>query len=175
MVQNSVPVSSSGTKPVLVNENVATRATIARMTVVSTGMGLRTSVSTFRIAMVLTVLRCADREPMFEPQSNVLVCKDDDFNTALTIANTLINHTCHVYANLLPHVETPLVADGIKLLDRQRQFFIELPEEFVTEVWQAIAQRLNIPIKTAERYLGEFVNKYHLIDRIKNGHYRKRA
>ena len=135
----------------------------------------RLGLSTFRIAMVLTVLRCADREPMFEPQSNVLVCKDDDFYTALTIANTLINHTCHVYANLLPHVETPLVADGIKLLDRQRQFFIELPEEFVTEVWQTIAQRLNIPIKTAERYLGEFVNKYHLIDRIKNGHYRKRA
>ena len=46
MVQKMVPVSSSGTSPVLVNEKVATSTTIPIITVVSTLMGLRTSFST---------------------------------------------------------------------------------------------------------------------------------
>ncbi len=132
----------------------------------------RLGLSTFRIAMVLTVLRCADREPMFEPLSQVLVCKDQDFYTALTIANTLINHTCHVYANILPHAEKP-VAPGIKMTDSQRQFLAGLPtEEFGTEDWKNRAQQLGINLRTAEGYMGEFINKYHLVERIRNGRYR---
>ena len=37
---------------------------------------------------------------------------------------------------------------------------------------RAVAER-NIPKKTADRYLGEFTNKYHLTLRIFNGRYRK--
>lgn len=134
----------------------------------------RLGLSTFRIAMVLTVLRCADREPMFEPLSQVLICNDQDFQTALTIANTLINHTCHVYANILPHVEK-LVAPGIKMSDRQRQFLAALPTEvFGTDDWKDLAQQLGINPRTAEGYMGEFINKYHMVERISNGHFRRK-
>ena len=131
----------------------------------------RLGLATFRIAMTLTVLRCADQEPMLEPLSRVLVCNDSDFHTAKTIANTLINHTCHVWTNLLPHVETPLLA-GVNISDRERQFFLSLTDEFTTDIWKEKAQELHIPIRTAERYVGYFVNKYHLVTRIQNGQYK---
>ena len=134
----------------------------------------RLGLSTYRIAMVLSVLRCLDRMPMINPNSSVLVCNDDDFKTSLTIANTLINHTCHVYSNLLPHVKKQLVADGVKMLDAQQQFFLSLPDEFRTDVWKDVAQSLNIRDRTAERYLGEFINKYHLVTRVQNGQFVKK-
>ena len=134
----------------------------------------RLGLSTFRIAMTLTVLRCADREPMFEPLSNVLVCLDTDFNAALTIANTLINHTSHVWANLLPHVDK-LLTNGVKLSDRERQFFAELPDDFTTDIWKDVAEKNHIPVRTAERYIGNFNNKCHLISRVQNGVYKKRS
>jgi hypothetical protein len=109
---------------------------------------------------------------MFEPLSNVLVCNDTNFNTALTIANTLINHTCHVWANLLPHVDK-LPTGGVKLTDQERQFFLELPDDITTVIWKSKAAELGIPVRTAERYIGNFVNKLHLISRIKNGVYKK--
>lgn len=133
----------------------------------------RLGLSTFRIAMVLTVLRCADREPMLNPESNVLICSDNDFQTAITIANTLINHTCHIYANILPHAETLSVASDIKMPDRQRQLYMAVTDEFTTRQWHDKAAELNIPKKTAERYLGEFYSKYHLVERIQNGLYKK--
>jgi hypothetical protein len=30
-----------------------------------------------------------------------------------------------------------------------------------------------MPWKTAERYLGNFVSRYHVVSRVKNGHYHK--
>lgn len=133
----------------------------------------RLGLSTFRIAMVLTVLRCADRKPMFNPESRVLVCSDTDFQTAITIANTLINHTCHVYANILPHVENLNVTSGIKMPERQRQLYVAVSNEFTTAQWYENAAELNIPKKSAERYLGEFYSKHHLIERVQNGIYKK--
>ena len=133
----------------------------------------RLGLSTFRMAMVLTVLRCADREPMLNPESKVLVCSDTDFQTALTISNCLINHTTHVYANILPHAEQPMVAPDVKMPDRQRQLLMAVGDEFTTAQWYDAAAERNIPKKTAERYLGEFTNKYHLTLRIFNGRYRK--
>ena len=135
----------------------------------------RLGLSTYRIAMALTVLRCADKEPMFEPESQVLVCSDIDFQTALTIANTLINHTCHVYTNILPHQPKPTVAPGIIMPDRQRQLYEDMTDEFTTRQWFNRAVDLGIPKKTAERYLGVFYNKLHLVRRIKNGLYQKNS
>lgn len=133
----------------------------------------RLGLSTFRMAMVLTVLRSADREPMFSPESQVLVCNDTDFDTAITISNCLINHTTHVYANILPHAQQPMVAPDIKMPDRQRQLYMAVDDAFTTLQWYDKAAEMNIPKKTADRYLGEFTNKYHLTLRISNGRYSK--
>ena len=134
----------------------------------------RLGLSTFRIAMVLTVLRCNERQPRFEPLSQTVVCSDEDFKTAMTIADCLINHTAHVYANLLPHDEQPKTSGGQKLSAQELALFRALDTEFTTQDCQQKATGLNITWKTAERYLGNFVSKYHIAERIRNGQYKKR-
>ena len=134
----------------------------------------RLGLTTFRMAMVLTVLRCEEREPMLDPLSQTLVCTEEDFQTVLTITNCLINHTTHVYANLLPHDNTPTSPSGLSLSATEKALFDALGIEFTTQESKQFAEKLGIPWKSAERYIGSFVSKYHIVDRIKNGQYKKK-
>lgn len=134
----------------------------------------RLGLSTFRLAMVLTVLRCNDHQPRLEPLSQTLVCAEDDFCTAMTIANCLINHTTHVYANLLPHDDIKSLATGTTLSAAEKSLFDAIGNDFTTQDCKQAAAALGITWKSAERYIGKFVSTYHIVDRIKNGHYRKK-
>ena len=134
----------------------------------------RLGLSTFRLAMVLTVLRCNDHQPRLEPLSQTLVCAEDDFCTAMTIANCLINHTTHVYANLLPHDDIKSLTTGITLSAAEKSLFDAIGNDFTTQDCKQAAAALGITWKSAERYIGKFVSTYHIVDRIKNGHYHKK-
>ena len=126
----------------------------------------------FRLAMMLTVLRHESLAPMFDPLSQTLICLDQDFNTAMIIANCLINHTAHVYTNLVPHDDKTLAAIS-GLSATEKRFYDSLNDEFTTSDAKTAASSVGIPWKTAERYLGNFTSRYHIVHRIKNGHYRK--
>lgn len=127
----------------------------------------------FRIAMILTVLRHEGCQPMFNPLSQSLVCTDEDFQKAKTIVNCLINHTAHVYTNLVKH-DDPASQSGAQRMSAQELLLYQsLPQDFTTADCRTSAQQLAIPWKTAERYLGLFVSKYHNVQRIRNGHYHK--
>ena len=134
----------------------------------------RLGLATFRLAMVLTVLRCNDHQPRLEPLSQTLVCAEDDFCTAMTIANCLINHTTHVYANLLPHDDIKSFTTGIALSTAEKSLFDAIGNDFTTQDCKQAAATLGITWKSAERYIGKFVSTYHIVDRIKNGHYHKK-
>ena len=134
----------------------------------------RLGLATFRLAMVLTVLRCNDHQPRLEPMSQTLVCAEDDFCTAMTIANCLINHTTHVYANLLPHDDVKSLATGTTLSAAEKSLFDAIGNDFTTQDCKQAAAALGITWKSAERYIGKFVSTYHIVDRIKNGHYHKK-
>ena len=134
----------------------------------------RLGLATFRLAMVLTVLRCNDHQPRLEPLSQTLVCAEDDFSTAMTIANCLINHTTHVYANLLPHDDIKSFTTGIALSTAEKSLFDAIGNDFTTQDCKQAAATLGITWKSAERYIGKFVSTYHIVDRIKNGHYHKK-
>ena len=134
----------------------------------------RLGLSTFRLAMVLTVLRCNDHQPRLEPLSQTLVCAEDDFCTDMTIANCLINHTTHVYANLLPHDDVKSLATGTTLSAAEKSLFDAIGNDFTTQDCKQAAAALGITWKSAERYIGKFVSTYHIVDRIKNGHYHKK-
>ena len=134
----------------------------------------RLGLTTFRMAMVLTVLRCEEREPMLDPLSQVLICTEEDFQTVMAITNCLINHTTHVYANLLPHDNTQTSPSGLSLSATEKALFEALGLEFTTQESKLAAEKLGIPWKSAERYIGSFVSKYHIADRIKNGQYKKK-
>ena len=128
----------------------------------------------FRIAMVLTILRQEGWIPIIEPLSQCIVCDDRDFHTAMTIVNCLINHTAHVYSNLFDHSGNSQNLTLNKLVSNQeKQLYCQLGNDFTTAEARNAAKSLGIPWKTAERYLGKFVGKLHLVVRIKNGHYKK--
>lgn len=132
----------------------------------------RLGLASFRIAMMLTLLRHEQLEQQFNPLSQTLVCSDQDFRTAMTIANCLINHTAHVYTNLVPHEEKPQgMAAGMS--QGEKRFFEALATDFVTAGARQTASAIGMPWKTAERYLGNFVSRYHVVSRVKNGHYHK--
>ena len=133
----------------------------------------RLGLTTYRIAMVLTVLRHEEKKPRFGEKGEPLVCTETDFQTAITIASCLINHTVYVYKRLLPHVETPLSTSGKPMSAQELAFFNALQQEFTTKDFLQVARQLHIPDRTAERYIGAFISDYNVVERVSTGHYRK--
>lgn len=134
----------------------------------------RLALTTFRIAMVLTVLRHEEQQPRFNPQGEPLVCNDADYQTAITIASCLINHTVFVYKRLLPHTETPLSTAGKPMSAQELAFFNALPQQFTRKEYLQVARQLQIAERTAERYVGAFISDYNVVTRIRTGQYLKR-
>ena len=128
----------------------------------------------FRIAMVLTVLRYEEHPELLDEPSQSVVCSNDDFQTAMTIVNCLINHTGHVYANYIETDKQKDTVGGIMMSEAEKRLFSVLGMEFTTQDCKEKAKSLGIPWKTAERYVGFFTSRYHIAERIKNGLYRKR-
>ena len=127
----------------------------------------------FRIAMVLTIIRQETQHPVFDPLSQTLVCNDDDFETAMTISNCLINNTACVYSSLKKDDEKENKDSISSMTPIERSFYQSLPDNFTTKDFRACATKLNIKQKTAERYIGHLIDKYHLVNRIQNGQYSK--
>jgi len=109
----------------------------------------RLGLITFRIAMILTSLRIIDgKEPL-----NLIVCDDSDFQTAITMARVLLQHTAKIFGSL-PATET--VTNGNTQTIIKQTFLDNLPPEFDRKTYLAVAEKLKIPPKTAEKYISRF-------------------
>lgn len=126
----------------------------------------RMGLITFRMAMVLSVLRLADKKE----HPGLLYCSDDDFTSAMTIARVALCHTVRVYRELtcreLAHPE----AEGT---GRKQELLRLLPDEFDTAKAQEFASRLSIPRRSAERYLADWT-KSGALEKVAFGRYQKR-
>ena len=128
----------------------------------------------FRIAMVLTILRYEGSMPIIELLSQAIVVDDRDFKTAMTISNCLINHTAHVYADIFnSDKDAKSKNEPTAMLNLEKMLYESLDTEFTTKDARQAAEKLDIPWKSAERFLGKYVGKYRIAVRIKNGHYKK--
>mgnify|MGYP000962170332 CR=1 FL=1 len=125
----------------------------------------RLGLITFRIAMVLTALRCHDTGEL----GSTLLCDDEDFASSMAIARVLIKHTIRVYQELSSAELSKPAAEGTK---RKEQFLSSLPGTFTTQAFKELATRLHIPEPTAERYIGEWCKKG-VLTRIKQGYYER--
>lgn len=134
----------------------------------------RLGLTTYRIAMALTILRHEEQQPRFSQQGEPLVCTENDYQTAITIASCLINHTVFVYKRLLPHTETPLSTSGKPMSSQELAFLNALPQEFTRKEYLMVARQLQMSERTAERYVGAFITDYNVVIRISTAHYRKR-
>ena len=122
----------------------------------------RLGLITFRIAMILTTLRIMDNGELRSP----LVCSDTDFSIAMEMVKVLVQHAAHVFQQLPTDTAT-------KVQPNQKQQFLNmLPSEFDRQTYLSVAQKLNIPAKTAEKQIARFA-KTGLINHFAQNQYRK--
>jgi len=126
----------------------------------------RMGLITFRMAMVLSVLRLADKKEHPE----LLYCSDDDFTSAMTIARVALCHTVRVYRELTCRELAHPASEGA---GRKQELLRLLPDEFDTAKAQEFAIRLNIPRRSAERYLADWT-KSGALEKVAFGRYQKR-
>ena len=106
----------------------------------------RLGLITFRMAMILTALRIMDDGDIHSP----LVCRDNDFNTALSMVKILVQHAAQVFQQL------PSEAVTTTPKNQKQQFLDELPKEFCRKDYLTVANKLGIPDKTAEKHIKRF-------------------
>ncbi len=122
----------------------------------------RLGLITFRIAMILTTIRIMDNGELRSP----LVCSDADFNIAMEIVKVLVQHAAHVFQQLPTDTAT-------KVQPNQKQQFLNmLPAEFDRQTYLSVAEKLNIPAKTAEKQIARFA-KTGLLNHYAQNQYRK--
>ena len=129
---------------------------------------LRLGLSSFRIAMVLSIMRLEGATTL----PSQLVCTDDDFNAAIIIADTLMQHAAHIFTNLMPSQETEKPVYN-NLTELQRKLFEALPDKFTRQQALALAPRVNMVPKTINKYIGYFVSRFHICQRVRQGEYEK--
>lgn len=128
----------------------------------------RMGLSAYRIAMILSITRLEDATSL----PDRIICKDEDLECALIIADTLMQHAARIFSTLLPSKEGDDVM-GIKLSPKSEKLFAALPASFNRQMVLAAAQKLGIAKRTAEKYVGEYVSRYNLCKRVDNGKYEK--
>ena len=128
----------------------------------------RMGLSAYRIAMILSITRLEDATSLPER----IICKDEDLECALIIADTLMQHAARIFSTLLPNKEGGDVM-GIKLSPKSEKLFAALPASFNRQMVLAAAQKLGIAKRTAEKYVGEYVSRYNICKRVDNGKYEK--
>lgn len=139
----------------------------------------RLGLSTFRIAMVLSITRLEDSLPVGDASTanvhsapTTITCQDQDLESAITIADTLIQHAARIFATLMPDKEGDDIM-GVRLNPKSEKLFSSLPDKFTRQMVLGISKKLGIPQRTAEKYVGEYVNKHALCKRTGNGEYEK--
>ena len=133
---------------------------------------VRIALVAFRMMMVLTTLRNYEQGQLADTQQQAFICSDNDYQTAMTIIDCLVAHTAYVYTTLLrPADDNQLAIQPMK--PREQQLCLALPDEFTTKQFEQTAKTLSIPLKTAQRYLGNLISRYQLIKRTSQGNYAK--
>ena len=125
----------------------------------------------YRMMMILSITRYVDTPEQLR-DVDTFTCHDDDFQTALSMIDTLLQHTAFVFTQCLTPVESA-DAPVSTLTDLQRKLLSVLPEEFDRDQWRQCARSINVNPRTADRWLGQFVSKHGLLTRLSLGRYSK--
>ncbi|MFN5183534.1 MAG: DUF3987 domain-containing protein [Bacteroidota bacterium] len=114
----------------------------------------------FRVSMVITSLRYFDNA---EASSN-FVCNDEDFEIALSIVKSYIDHAVFIFKEL---PKNATVTDQIL-----KSFFDALPNKFQRKEAISIAQKLSIAERTADLYLSK-LESFKWLKKPRSGQYTK--
>ena len=128
----------------------------------------RLALSSFRLMMVFGACRLEGATMV----PDEITCTDEDFESSLTIMDILMQHTLHVFATLIPQSENNISIPS-PLTMEQQSFLNSLGDEFTTKEYKEAAKNMHIADKTAEKLMNRMVNKYCLVERVKQGVYHK--
>ncbi|MCR5642162.1 MAG: DUF3987 domain-containing protein [Prevotella sp.] len=134
---------------------------------------VRIALVAFRFMMILTTLRNYEHGHLTDYQQQAFVCTDDDYKTAMTIIDCLVRHTAYVYSTLLRPTDEEHMAI-LPMKAKEQQLYQALPDVFDTQKFKQTAENIGIPLKSAQRYLGNLISRYQLVERISHGHYAKK-
>ncbi len=114
----------------------------------------------FRISMIFSALRKAEEKN----PSPTIYCNDQDFETALTLIKTYRAHALFVYNKISNKHWSLFPFKNV----RKRALYDALPLRFQRKDILHIANRLNIPERSLNRYLKDLLEKGYLV-RASNG------
>lgn len=117
----------------------------------------------YRMAMIFTSLRKFENGEA----ATRIVCTDEDFNTALRLAEIYLHHSILMFNNLPKQSE----ATQFKTGDSKRKFFEALPEEFTRQQAVEISKQFQLSPRTVDDILHNATGK--ALEKLKAGHYRK--
>ena len=99
----------------------------------------------FRIAMILSAIRkFEEREP-----GDILFCGEDDFKTALLLSKNYFEHGFFVFDRLPQFVNNKFQIKNA----RKQLFYDNLPQRFQRKEAIVISNKINVPQRSADRYL----------------------
>lgn len=130
----------------------------------------RLGLITFRLAMVLSVLRLTETDIDITTM-DTLMCDDRDFRIAMEMSDVLINHAASVFSNLLRQPQRRDFVAPETMNYTEKKVLEQLSKRFTRQEYLDVARKEGISEKSANRYLGNLVNKHNVAIRVKNGVY----
>lgn len=129
----------------------------------------RLGVITFRIAMILSALRIMETGN-FEDN---LVCLDRDYDTAISIADVLIEHNAKVFLDLPQRqMQAGTAAKGSARNKMHRDFFSALPDNFDRKTYLSTAVQIGLNQNSVDRIIRKWCEEGKL-ENTSHGKYRK--
>ena len=117
----------------------------------------------YRMAMQFTALRKFENGEA----AGTLVCTDEDFTTALQLAEIYLQHSLLMFNNLPKQSEATQFRTG----DSKRKFFDALPKEFTRQQAVETGKLFTLAARTVDDILHNTTGK--ALEKLKAGHYRK--
>ncbi len=128
----------------------------------------RLGVIMFRIAMILSALRIME-DGNFE---DTLRCLDQDYRTAKTIAEVLIQHDARVFHTLANTTAAPKTASAAQRQTVHTKFLEALPDEFDRKTYTDLATHMGLNPKSMDRVIRKWCDDGKL-ENVTHGKYVK--
>ena len=127
------------------------------------GVVFRLGLILYRICMILSALRKFENAEA----SNTIVCTDQDFNSALTIVQTYLQHSLLMFNNLPKQTQTMQFHSG----DGKRKFFDSLPNDFSRKEATELGTKHKLSPRTVDDILKSCLGS--TLTKIKAGSYQR--
>jgi phage terminase small subunit len=160
----------------MIDETFAEKLEIIRELNLSDALQLanqRAAIQTLKMCAICTVLRTFEAEPSLIERAEAITPSEADMIASLWLADTYLKHAIRLYQRVPEHRSPTLTTDDAKG-ERYRRFLEILPAKFETASAIEIGQTLDVPVRTAKRYLKTLL-KESRIKRVRRGEYEKIA